>query len=305
MTKTWTMLAAAALAGLAPAGCSKPHHQAANADTTFTGLTINGFSTPESVLYDSVADDYLVSNINGAPTAKDNNGFISRVSPTGQILQLKFIQGDSNGVTLNAPKGTGIHGDTLFVADIDAVRLFNRATGAPLGSWPVRGATFLNDIAIGPDGGVYVTDSGLNPDFSSSGTDGIYRFNAQGHMDTLGRGKELDRPNGIWVDSAGIVVVTFGSDEVYRVGTGGSRMLLGKAPAGQLDGVFRLPNGSLLLSSWADSSIFALTPPDTVFHLVMRGFESPADIGLDSKRHRLLIPQFNDNRVQIRPLPAM
>ena len=39
--------------------------------------TIEGFKTPESVKWDSTQDVYFVSNINGAPNAKDGNGYIS------------------------------------------------------------------------------------------------------------------------------------------------------------------------------------------------------------------------------------
>src|SRR5258707_2917915 len=97
-------------------------------------LTVAGFSTPESVLHDSTQDIYFVSNINGSPTAKDNNGFISRVRPDGAIENLKFIEG-GHGATLNAPKGLALAGDTLWVADIDAVRAFNARTGAPIDSF--------------------------------------------------------------------------------------------------------------------------------------------------------------------------
>src|SRR5688572_25512308 len=64
-----------------------------------------GFMTPESVLHDAAGDMYLVSNINGAPAAKDDNGFISRLRPDGQIDVLEWITGDSANVTLHAPKG--------------------------------------------------------------------------------------------------------------------------------------------------------------------------------------------------------
>src|SRR6266513_545668 len=69
-----------------------------------TKLTVvEGFLTPESVLHDPVQDIYFVSNINGGPTTKDNNGFISRVRPDGAVENLKFIEGGHGGVTLNAP----------------------------------------------------------------------------------------------------------------------------------------------------------------------------------------------------------
>src|SRR3954471_24229449 len=38
-----------------------------------------GMKTPESVRYDPGQDVYFVSNINGNPSVKDNNGFIARV----------------------------------------------------------------------------------------------------------------------------------------------------------------------------------------------------------------------------------
>ena len=45
-----------------------------------------GFATPESVLHDEAADVYLVSNINGEPLEEDGNGFISRLSPDGDVF---------------------------------------------------------------------------------------------------------------------------------------------------------------------------------------------------------------------------
>src|SRR5213594_1084877 len=131
-------------------------------------LTVAGFSTPESVLHDSTQDIYFVSNINGSPTAKDNNGFISRVRPDGAIENLKFIEGGRAGGTLNAPKGLAVAGDTLWVADIDVVRAFNARTGAPIDSVKFDsasagggGAVFLNDVTVASTGAIYVTDTGI------------------------------------------------------------------------------------------------------------------------------------------------
>ena len=52
-----------------------------------------GLSTPESVEYYAADDIYLVTNINGSPFEKDDNGFISKVSPTGEMIDLKWIDG--------------------------------------------------------------------------------------------------------------------------------------------------------------------------------------------------------------------
>src|SRR5207245_200099 len=107
-------------------------------------LVSGGFQTPESILYEPRSDVYLVSNINGDPTASDGNGFISRVAPDGRILELKWIDGTRPGVRLNAPKGMAVAGDTLYVSDITAIRMFDLRTGAPKGAVVILGSTFLN-----------------------------------------------------------------------------------------------------------------------------------------------------------------
>ncbi len=270
-------------AALALGACQK-QEQAAPADTVFTGLTVvDSFRAPESVLYDRASDAYLVANINGTPLDKDDNGFISRINPDGHVDQLTWIDGADSAVTLNAPKGMGIRGDTLFVADIDEVRLFDRLSGEPRGSWRVRGATFLNDIHVGPDGTVYVTDSGLRADFSNSGTAAVWRFDPRGSGTTIARGNALGGPNGIWADSGGVTVVSYSSGDTYRLSARGARTALPKPPAGGLDGLVRASDGAWLVSSWNDSTVRRLMPGDTAWIAVVRGVESPADIGFDTR----------------------
>ncbi len=262
-----------------------------------------GFQTPESALHDAAGDVYLVSNINGVPSAADDNGFISRVAPDGTVRSLKWIDGAAADVTLNAPKGMGIAGDTLFVADLDAVRLFHRDTGRPLGTRTITAATFLNDIAVGPDGTVYVSDSGLKPDFSASGTDAVYRFDRAGRPVKLIADTALGRPNGLAADSATLTVVSFGSGEIFTVDlrTGRRGASMPKPPGGQLDGVVKLADGSLLVSSWEGKAVYQAHAGGH-YAVVADSVEAPADIGYDAGRNRVLIPLFMANRLLIQPV---
>lgn len=261
-----------------------------------------GFATPESVFHDPLSDVYLISNINGSPLATDDNGFISVVSANGQDLTLKGIDGAADSITLNAPKGMAAIGEFFYVTDINTIRRFDRRTGGPRGDIPIRGATFLNDMVAGDDGFLYFTDSGLKagPDgLVPSGTDAVYRLTPGGTLDTLARGDELGRPNGIALAGDSVWVVGGASGELYRV-AGGHKTDVIKLPKGGLDGLV-IFSGEAFVSSWDGQSIFRgkLGGP---FEEMLTGLPAPADIGHDLWRNRLLIPLFNDNEVRIVPL---
>ena len=263
-----------------------------------------GFSTPESVLHDATADVYLVSNINGSPLEADGNGFISRVSPDGAVLELKWIEGGIDGVTLNAPKGMAIQDGTLYVADIDCIRMFDAATGDHRKDVCVEGATFLNDVAAGGSGSIYFTDSGFQPGpdgLAPSGTDAVYRLTGDEAVVAVKKEANLGAPNGVAVGSQGIMVVTAGSGEVYRLTADGERTEVMPASQRQLDGIEMLPDGGFVMSSWGDQTVYRVGADGTLTK-VLEGVEAPADIGYDARRNRVLVPLFNANRVVIHPL---
>jgi hypothetical protein len=261
-----------------------------------------GFSTPESVLYDADSDSYLVSNINGEPLGSDDNGFIAKVSPDGTISDAKWIDGAKDNIKLDAPKGMAITGGVLYVSDITVVRQFDAKTGEPKGEIKIDGATFLNDVAAAPDGGVYVTDSGLDAKFAPTGSDAVYHISKDGKVHPLIKDKTLGNPNGVAAGSDGSVwVVTFGTGEIYQINAKGKKVSPQKLPQGQLDGVVTLDSGELLVSSWAGSSVFR-GKPGGEWKPAVENIKSPADIGWDSKRKRLLIPSFQGNQVILSPL---
>ncbi|WP_243664700.1 hypothetical protein [Rhodothermus marinus] len=65
----------------------------------------DSLARPESALFDSGANVIYVSNINGGPTEKDGNGYISRIAPDGTLLQARWVTG------LHAPRAWRSAGD--------------------------------------------------------------------------------------------------------------------------------------------------------------------------------------------------
>lgn len=268
-----------------------------------------GMNVPESVRYDAELDVYYVANINGNPSQKDNNGFIARVRADSTGVMTMLVEGGKNGVTLNAPKGMALHGDTLFVADIDAVRMFNKKTGASLGAVDLspQKATFLNDVAMGPDG-VYITDTGIKFDEKGGtthpGMNMIFKL-AGGKATVVASGDSLMNPNGITWDEAGKrwLLAPFGGPNVQSWTAGQKYPAMVAGGPGGYDGIEITGNGTTLVSSWTDSTIYFMPSGHPMLMPLIKNVSAPADIGVDTKRNVLAIPRFNDGKVEYYNIP--
>jgi len=278
-------------------------------------LVVDGFVLPESVIHDEKADVYLVSNF-GNPDLVPGFGFISRVRPDGELEELKWIN------NLNQPKGLAIDGDILYVSDVNVVRLFDRRTGYPLGEWKVPGAmcyNWLNDVAVGPSGTVYATDL-CSPDMTPNPTDAmaLYRFDREGNPIVMASGIELAGPNGIVANGDNLFVATMFGNMIYRTNSSGKIFPVVEVPGFFLDGLIRLTDGSLLVSSWIPPAIYKINPSrrEVTTILDYKNFSeyffwnqnhplfsrAPADIGFDHVRNRILIPVLMGNLVVIYPM---
>jgi sugar lactone lactonase YvrE len=266
-----------------------------------------GMNVPESVKYDADMDVFFVSNINGNPSQKDGNGFIAivRADSTSVVKMLaesgKAPAGGGKAVTLNAPKGMAIKGDTLWVADINVVRAINKRTGASIADVTVANSTFLNDVAIGPDGAVYVTDTGIAFDASGGmthpGVNRIFRISG-GKVTTVAEGDSLRNPNGLAYDAAGKrwLLAPFDGKDVQAMADGSKSATVVSTGPGQYDGIELLADGRIAVSSWADSAVYIIS--NGTMTKSITGVDAPADIGVDTKRGIIAIPRFNAGKVE-------
>ena len=283
---------------------------AAAADSAAHKLGILGqMKTPESAHYDADLDVWFISNINGNPSQHDGNGYIVRVPAESTTTLTMFAEGGKGGVRLDAPKGIATTPDQLWVADIDVVRVFDKRTGKPLKTISLKSmkATFLNDVVVGNDSAVYVTDTGIAFDAKGGtthpGVNRIFRIALSGDKVTeAATGDSLESPNGIAWDStnARYVLAPFGGKDVQTWTPGQSPSKLADGP-GQYDGIEVLRDGRVLVSSWADSSVYVVR--NGTMSKLVSGVSGPADIGVDSKRGVLAIPRFDQGQVEFWKIP--
>ena len=258
-------------------------------------IVVDGLSHPESILHDTAADVYLISNINGAPDAADDNGFIARVQPDGTIETLEWISGADMAVQLDAPKGMAIVGDTLYVADLTVVRKFDRTTGAVLGQIALPGAVFLNDLSADPKGRVHVSDNVANLVFRIAPDD---TFTLEANQ------PELAGPNGLVADDFGVNIATYDAANLVHIdGVGPQPLVLATLPMGGLDGLAHLDDGDWLVTSWDASAIYRVSSDFKTVEVAIPDLSSPADIDIDRARKRVLVPLLLQDRAEFHPLP--
>lgn len=240
--------------------------------------------TPESVLYDNDRDVIYVANINTfTRDGKDNDGFIAKLSPEGEVVELQWATG------LNDPKGMGVYESTLYVTDLDEIVAIDIETGEIKQKYPVEGATFLNDITIGTDGAVYATDTDNNNiHMLTDGTVSLWL------NDTT-----MQRPNGLLMEDGQLLLASAGGGYLAPIDPESKTIgehWLSEIPSA--DGIAKDEKGNYIVSRWAGEVHYIKPDGETQVLLNTEDQQiNSADIDYDTKHKLLLVPTFNDNRV--------
>lgn len=267
---------------------------------------VSGLATPESMIVDPDTGNYYISNINGSPSEKDNNGFITKLDKNGKVIALKFIEGSTPGVTLHAPKGLSIIGSVLYVSDIDTVRGFDKESGKLLHNVDLKGigGLFLNDLTNDEQGNLYVSDTAVFVDPKAPGT--IFKIDTkdQHKASILVRDAALGPPNGLVIHPKTKLLLanTWGAGRIIEITQDGKFRTFTEDPAWKdLDGLDYDSMGNLYISSFTGGIIYRITP-DLKFNSVKSGLTSPADINIDRKGNMILVPSFNGNSAMTIPI---
>ena len=257
--------------------------------------SLGGFSHPESVDLDIPHQVLYVSNLNGGPLDKDGNGFISKLSRDGKLLELKWIEGG-----LNAPKGMVMQGFKLWVTDIDRLIEIDTRLGKIANTYAAEGAVFLNDPAVDAAGNVYVSDIAKRK---------IWRM-TDGKMSIWYDGDDLMHVNGLRVIYGGKLLVagwgrgmhddgstdTLGNLFTIDLQTKEIKNLGDGRPAGNLDGLERDAHGEFLSTDFVAGALLRVHKDGSVEQLVDLKPGS-ADLDVIDKGRTAIVPRMLEDTV--------
>lgn len=247
------------------AACAEPPppaaEQAAQLTLTQSGSTA-GFANPESLLPASTGGHFYVSNVNGEGDAKDANGFIATMAPGGAIVRRDWVTG------LDAPKGMALKDGRLFVSDIDRIVEIVESDRRIVARHRVRGAKFLNDLALAPDGAVLASDSGSARIFALK----------DGAVSVWLADDALRSINGLLPEPGRLVVTTM-EGKLLAVDWTTKAITVLASDLGQADGVAALGDGAYLVSEW----------PGRLFEV---GADGSSRVLLDTREAKVLLNDF-------------
>ncbi|MBN1985002.1 MAG: hypothetical protein JW761_01795 [Prolixibacteraceae bacterium] len=234
--------------------------------------------TPESVLYDDARDVIYVANINGDPSEKDGNGFISQLNPDGSEKELHWIK------KLNAPKGMAVWEGKLYVSDVDQLVEIDIEKGKVVKKYDAPGAIFLNDVAACMNGMIFVSDNRAVK---------IYVLH-NGEFKVWMEGKPFQSPNGLMTEKGKLYV---GDVNIFEVDILTQKINTLIEDTGGVDGLEKNNDGDFVFSNWP-GRIFIHKNGETIQLLDSTEEEiNTADIDFALKYDRILVPTFFDNRI--------
>jgi gluconolactonase len=252
--------------------------------------TVDSIPAPESVAIGADGAWYVSSF---GKFGNGTDGAVYRVSP-GQGTREIYAGG------LEDPCGVLFVGNTLWAADRKGVYRVTRGKVElvyPARSFP-RPLHFLNDLAAGPAGTIYVSDTG---DSTAAGRGAVFVLHPGGKVSLLAgsdTARALSSANGIFRGRGDTTYVVGYKTGILSVGSRGSWHELARG-LGSPDGIGAAGKGAgWYVSDNVGGDLFLVSPAGRVTKLAS-GLKAPADIVVDRKHGWLVVPENDANRLSV------
>jgi hypothetical protein len=251
--------------------------------------TITGVGNPESVAYDPKEKVFFAGDFGGPASKsaeKDGLGKINKITLDGKVMDSGLAPA-ADQPKMNKPKGIWIRGNRLWVADLDAVWVFDLKTKK--GKRLEVGTSYANDLTVVKNV-LYVTDNRNDVVISVEPAD-FMKGKAEPKITKIYSGKGVS-PNGVWPARNGALLLGgFKSKDephgIYSMGIGQEPKLVSK-PIGLVDGLYQMRNGEILATDWVTNSLFQWNEKDGVRKLA-GDIKGPADFCVVRNREGFLV----------------
>lgn len=264
---------------------------------------VKGFSAPESVVVDD--NFYYVSNVGKKlePSTKDGDGFISKLSKSGEILDLKFLPVSEN---LNAPKGMTIINNVLYVADIDRVVGFDLKTKQKTFELNIPNTIFLNDICEKDSTSFFVSSTDLGKIFEVDIT--------KKSFSEVEINEDLTGVNGLFYRDEKLFFNTMGDKKTIKGFIGsvslkkdGAKVKKIEDTDGTFDGLVVFKNGTMISTDWDKGPeggrlVFVNKKGVGLDLDTTEVIKGPADLCYDESNKTVIIPAMMENKILMKKL---